>query len=167
MIREDLSRAFEVLNIKLSEPKLDIVLSDTKNLYIDQDQLIEHLGRNINTKTPAVKTLVTAIFNISKKDKPASEMYELIRLDADDDEHYVGLQGTIEYSFVMPMILFCTDVASIYKTYIEELFTMQEEKPNIYEIAWMWLFNKEYKHDLPIPESVMFPKLWKFYGMEA
>jgi peptidyl-prolyl cis-trans isomerase C len=54
-----------------------------------------------------------------------------------------------------------------FQAYLEELMLIRDEKPAVYEIAWMWLFNKEYSHELPLPEDVKFPKLWKFYGVEV
>ena len=164
MIREELERAIKALGWNMSEGIIDLVYDQVKTLYLDYEQLVQ-VGLKINNK-PGVQKLVSEIFNLSRKKTPKA-IHELIRLDADDEYHYVGLHGTIEYGFVIPMILFCTDVESVYNDYLTELLSLIDEKPDIYEIAWMWLFNKEYKHDLPVPKSVMFPKLWKFYGVEV
>ena len=162
MIHEDLQKAVKDLGWNFASGKLELVYEQVKDLYLTYEQILQ-VGRVINTK-PGVSKLVREIKNLIEAGS-SSTMYELIRLDG---EHYeTGLQKTIEYSFINPILIFCTDSESVYKAYLEELMLIMDEKPAVYEIVWMWLFNKEYRHELPVPEDVKFPKLWKFYGVEA
>ena len=162
MIHEDLQKAVKDLGWNFAPGKLELVYEQVKSLYLNYEQILQ-VGRVINTK-PGVSKLVREIKNLVES-SGSKDMYELIRLDG---EHYeTGLQKTIEYSFINPILIFCTDMESVYKAYLEELMLIMDEKPDIYEIAWMWLFNKEYRHELPIPDPVLFPLLWKFYGVEV
>lgn len=159
MNKTDLKRAITDLGWKYTEAKIDLVFNELSDLMLEYEDILP-VGINITNK-PSPGKLIKAIKEIANsKCLNLNTLYEVININADDPYYRKALELTIKFAWINPMLLTGIDNIDRY------LRNLQSVSSAVYEIAWIWLFFKDYQHNLPMPEIIKFPKIWEMYGIE-
>ena len=140
-------------------PKPELIFEKVKYIKADYTTIINCIGTKFEKK-PTMAKLIKALKEIKTKES-AKPIYEVINLNIENDEYYrEALEATLRYHLICPPLLIClTD----YDKYLSAIYGSSSLT---YELALMWLEFKGYKHDLPIPEKINLPKLWKYCERE-
>jgi len=157
MFIEQFYSALEYLGWEYNAPEL--IFEKVKYVKADHQTIVEHIGLKFDKK-PTQGRLIKALKEIKTKES-AKPIYEVINLNIENDEYYrEALEATLRYHLICPPLLIClTD----YDKYLSAIYGSSSLT---YELALMWLEFKGYKHDLPMPEKISLPKLWKYCERE-
>jgi len=158
MTHSDLTLALKALNWKYQEASTTLVFEEVKNLPLCYEDLLR-IG--IKAKNaPAPKSLIKYIRElVAESQTGRTEMYYVIRLDSDDEYHRPALEWTLKHNIISSMLTIGMEDISQYLGQLPETVSR-----TVYEIAFVYLWFREYPHNLPVP-AMDHPELWASYGV--
>jgi len=160
MTLPDLTRAMTDLGWKYQDATLQsVIYEEVKYLKLSYEEILQ-VCKEAKT-APSPGNLIKYIKDLVYTDSSPC-VYEVITLDADEEYYKAALETSRNYHFINPVLIVCIDNLERYLSRVE--FRLSRAA---YEIAWVWLFFKDYPHTLNAPEKVTLPELWKTYGIEG
>jgi hypothetical protein len=160
MISHDLKRILEDLKWDYGDIKFSMIYESISKLNISYDQGIKIAMRFENK--PSVKKLINGFRDIAQElNLTNRDLYVLISLDIEEEYYREALDATLKYGFVIPAITASYDNLQKYCQRVTML------PPDLYELAWVYIYAQGYNAELTAPEKCTMPELWANYGVLA